>query len=1099
MNSTKTRVFCLVTLVIALFGCTNQEDPMQTLFTKVSPTESGVDFINDLNERKDFNLFTWKYIYNGGGVAIGDINNDGLADLYFSGNANANKLYLNKGNFKFEDITLSSGTKAAQGYKTGISMVDINGDGWLDIYVCRDAHPNENIRNNLVFINNKDLTFTEQGKNLGLQDKAYSTQSVFFDMDRDGDLDLFLVNHPADFDKAIQMRVSNENGDSRRITAPESKDQSYHLYVNNLGHFEDITEQSGLAYHGFGLSALAADFNDDGWLDLFVANDFIEPDVVFLNNGDQTFTPSYSGFDHMSQNSMGSDLGDMNNDGELDLIVLDMLAATNERQKIFATNMTQNRYERLADMGYGKQLMRNVLQLKTGPNAFSEIGCLSGIEKTDWSWSALFADLNLDGHQDLFITNGIKRDMSNKDFIDFNSDSIQRARQQGVDVFNRETVLDWIDLIPSTPLPNYLYLNNHDFTFTNIAQQAGLSEATFSHGAAYGDLDNDGDLDLVVNNMDLPASIYQNNSIQQQPGSHFLKVKLHGPEGNPFGLGARVIFRYDEVRQTIILQSSRGYLSSSEPVAHFGLSTEPKVKSIEVIWPDQTVQTVTDFAIDQTLEIGYQPKEIPQTSVKKLFEESETTLFTHQDGTFNDFKQEPLLFKPQSRKGPHMTLGDLNGDGLEDVFVGGGSGQSGAILLQKKDGAFQRIEEKNLTLDLEPEDLGAALVDLDLDGDLDLYVVSGGSSFPKGNPTYQDRLYLNDGKGRFQKGTLPKISHSGTVVKVSDFDQDGDPDLFIGGGAVPGQYPSSEPSILLENRNGQLVRSTLLPAVEGIVNDALWWDYNEDGYDDLILAGEWMPITILKNQSGKSFENVTEKMGLSKSHGLWNSLVVLDLDGDEKNELMVGNLGLNHLFEVSSSEPITAYQSDFDENDQKETIITHYLNGERWPLPRKETITGVLPHLKKKFINNQTYAEARLEDIFSSDQLAQATTYNLYELRSGYFTLREDSMIFSAFPTIAQSFPIYDMVFLDLNGDQVKDLLLGGNMSYSEVEQGPYDAGGGLILWGTERALTFDANNFQFLNWTGDIRKMSIQNVNGTQMLWVVQNNGPLKSYNLVK
>ena len=1099
MNSTKTRAFCAVILVIALFGCTNQEDSRPTLFTKVSPAESGVDFINDLNERKDFNLFTWKYIYNGGGVAIGDINNDGLPDLYFSGNANANKLYLNKGNFRFEDITLSSGTKAAQGYKTGISMVDINADGWLDIYVCRDAHPNENIRNNLVFINNKDLTFTEQGKNLGLQDRAYSTQSVFFDMDRDGDLDLFLVNHPSDFDKAIQMRVSNENGESQRITAPESRDQSYHLYLNNQGLFEDITVRAGLAYQGFGLSALAADFNDDGWIDLFVANDFIEPDVLFLNNGDQTFTQSSGGFDHMSQNSMGSDLGDINNDGALDLVVLDMLAATNERQKIFATNMTQNRYERLAEMGYGKQLMRNVLQLKTGPNAFSEIGCLSGIEKTDWSWSALFADLNLDGHQDLFITNGIKRDMSNKDFIDFNSDSIQRARLQGVDVFNRETVLEWIDLIPSTPLPNYLYLNNQDFTFTDIAQSAGLSEATFSHGAAYGDLDNDGDLDLVVNNMDLPASIYQNNTLQQQPSGHFLKVRLHGPEGNPFGLGAQITLRHDEVQQKVILQSSRGYLSSSEPIAHFGLSAEPKLKSIEIIWPDHTAQIVNDFALDQTVEVRYSPNEKAFPAVKNSWKEFDIPQITHRESTFNDFKQEPLLFKPQSHKGPSMAFGDLNGDGLEDVFVGGGRGQSGTILIQKKEGTFEKMEGKALALDQESEDLGAALADVDQDGDLDLYVVSGGISFPPGDRAYQDRLYLNDGSGHFQKSALPESFYSGTVVTVSDFDKDGDPDFFVGGGSISGQYPSNEPSVILENKNGQLVLSNLLPAVEGIVNAALWWDYNEDGYDDLILAGEWMPITVLANQQGKSFENLTEKMGLSLTHGLWNSLVTSDLDGDGQEELLAGNLGLNHIFEVSPTEPITAYQSDFDRNDQQETIITYYLNGEKWPLPRKEIITGVLPHLKKKFLNHQTYAVARLEDIFSSDQLSQATTYELHELRSGYFTLREDSMIFSAFPAIAQSFPIYDMVYADFNGDEHHDLLLGGNMSYSEVEQGPYDAGGGLILWGTASAMTFDANNFQFLNWTGDIRKMSIQTANGNQMLWVTRNNGPLKSYNLIK
>jgi len=1082
-------------LAAIAFSCSQQSEPTtpstDKLFTKISPEQSGIQFINNLNETKQFNLFTWKYIYNGAGVAAGDINNDGLVDLYFSGNANANKLYINKGDFQFEDISNTSGTATPQGYKTGVSMVDINADGWLDIYVCRDAHGNPNIRNNLVYINNHDNNFTEKGEELGLIDQAYSTQSVFFDMDQDGDLDLFLVNHPSDFDESLQMRVTTlPSGEMKRTTEPKSREESYHLYENTDGHFEDITLEAGLAYQGFGLSALANDFNHDGLPDLFVANDFLEPDVIFINNGDRTFRESNGDyFDHMSQNSMGSDLGDFNNDGELDMVVLDMLAETNERQKIFATSMSQNRYERLDNFGYGRQLMRNVLQMQTPDHTFSEVGCLAGIEKTDWSWSPLFADVNLDGHQDLLITNGIKRDMSNQDFINFNADSIQKANQQGVDVFNQNTILSWIDLIPSTPIANYLYRNQGDYTFTNIALEQGLEEPGFSQGAAFADLDNDGDLDLVINNMDAIASVYKNNSETKQ--KHFLKIKLQGPSQNPFGVGAKITISLGGNLQSALIQSSRGYLSSCPPEVIFGLDDAKSIEKLTVLWPDGKSQLLSNVKIDQAIRIEYNPDETKSATKTKEYLKVKDVLFTHVEPGFNDFKQEPLLFKPNSHKGPSLAVGDVNGDGITDAYIGGAANQSGQLLIGKDDGSYL---SKPLNIDLQSEDHAAVFFDLENDGDQDLYVVSGGVSFPVGDQKYQDRLYINDGKGNFKKGTLPNYAVSGNTVSASDFDQDGDIDLFIGAGTIPANYPAHGQSIILVNENGKLSPGDLIQ-VNGIVNKSLWWDYDKDGFEDLILAGEWMPITIFKNEDGKSFSNVTAALGLSKTNGLWSSLEISDLDGDGQPELIAGNYGLNNLFEVTSKTPLTALQADFDNNDQQETIITYYLNGEEWPLPRKEMITSVLPSLKKKFLNNASYSVAKIEDVFSPEQLQKASKKYVHELRSGYFTFKDNKFVYSPLPNIAQTFPVFSSLSEDFNDDGVKDLLIGGNMTYAEVEQGPYDAGAGLILWGQRQTDQFDNRHSTFLDWNGDIRDIKLIN----NQIWVVKNNGPLTTFTVNK
>ncbi|MEM9856839.1 MAG: VCBS repeat-containing protein [Bacteroidota bacterium] len=1022
------------------------------LFERVPPTKTGINHMNTIIETDLINFYTWKNIYNGGGVAIGDINNDGLADVYLSSNLYSNKLYLNKGDFVFEDISKSAGVLANDGYKTGVSMADINGDGWLDIYVCRDAHSNRSLRTNLVYINNGDLTFSEKALELGLVDNSYSTQAIFFDYDLDNDIDLYLVNHPNDFDKAIRVRMKNVNGNAIRNTDPETPFFSDRLFKNENGVFVDVTLAAGVGNHTYGLSASVTDINGDGYPDLFIANDFVEPDQFMVNSGNGTFSNQVDKyFGHMSNSSMGSDFGDINNDGLEDLLVLDMLAEDNYRQKLMSTPMVYNRVQMLLRFDYKHQIMRNMLHLNNGDRKFSEIGQLTGLSNTDWSWGSLLVDLDNNGFNDALITNGIKKDMTNLDYIDFKTDSIQRAKLQNQEAITLENWREWVDYIPSNKLSNYAYKNDGNLKFENVSTVWGFSDKAFSNGAAYGDLDNDGDLDLVINNLEDTVYVYRNN-LNNLTHNNYLRFKLKGPSGNSQALGTRVDIFYNQIKQTRSVYSVRGFLSSVEPVVHFGLGSSDQVDSVYIRWTDGHISTLKEINSNQVIELDYNI--IPRTLITpksdnpilNLLDESEIAVYKHQENIFEDFRREPMLPYLYSRNGPFVTKGDVNNDGKDDLFVGGAKGYSGLFLIQRE-GSFESFKPESIIADAEHEDAGVLLFDADGDGDLDLYVVSGGTEEQPSDEFYQDRLYMNEGDGKnWVKSVLPLLNFSGSVVKADDIDNDGDQDLFIGGRIIPGDYPYSPKSIMIENNNGKFsIQEDWSRSVKqiGLITDAKWTDYNKDGFPDLFLVGEWMAPKLLLNSNGKLFENASSEVGLDQFSGWWQSLEVSDIDNDGDFDLIAGNHGLNSRYMASSQEPLEIFANDFDGNGDNEFIITYYNQGERWPLPRKEVLNKVVTAFEKDFVQFEKYAKAKVEDLIEIDDSFQR---DAKYMTSSIFINENNRFAHQDLPIQTQFSPVNDILVYDFNEDGLTDILTVGNFYFNDVEQGPFDASSGSVL-----------------------------------------------------
>jgi enediyne biosynthesis protein E4 len=1087
------RVILFLITICVFTRCHKKEE---TLFTKLSGNETGITFRNLLKEdNPEFNIVLYPYFYNGGGVAIGDINNDSLPDIFFTGNMVKNRLFLNEGDFEFQDITVPSKTAEKEGWCTGTTMVDINEDGWLDIYICRSGLSNVQYRRNLLFINNHDLTFTESAATYGLDDPGYSTQASFFDYDKDGDLDMFLINQSSpeySLSKIEYIQKRNTRGDATL----ENK-----LFRNDNGHFTNVSEAAGIKSNilSFSLGLSTCDINQDGWPDIYVANDFKEADYFYINNKNGTFTESLQQqIGHTSLYAMGLDVADYNNDLLPDMLVLDMLAEGNYAQKMHMGGDNYNTYNFLFNNGMFYQYMKNSLQKNNGDGTFSEIAQLAGVSNTDWSWSPLFADYDNDGLKDLFISNGYKRDNTSIEFVIYSMNESIRL-QKGGDVVN---AAEYISHMPSIVLPNYMYKNSGTDKFENKIKAWGLDYNTLSNGAAYADLDNDGDLDLITNDIDDYAGVYRNNS-EQLLKNNFLKIKLKGTRQNSFGIGTK-IYAYKNKSKFYLEQNPvRGYQSSSDHVLHLGLGDVEELDSIRIIWPDDNTQRLVNVKANQQLNVSYENatnERLPGRVKNTLLEESPNGIqFTHRENEVNDFTRQFLLPHFYSHNGPCMAQADINGDGMADVFMGGAKDQAGAIFIQTKDHNFKSIKNAAIEADAPSEDVSALFFDADNDKDFDLYVVSGGYEFEEGSPLLQDRLYLNNGKGQFTKSkiALPLNYTNKSCVASSDVDRDGDLDLFVGGKVVPGKYPLSERSeIYVNDGKGKFTQHTDVNKnfnKLGVVNSAVWTDVNKDGIEDLIIAAEWKPLKVFINENGKLTDQ-SQKYFSSIGSGWWNTILAHDFDKDGDNDLVVGNYGFNSQMKVDSNHPMKLYVQDIDGNGSIDPIITHYIGEVAYPLFPRDDVNGQVPILKKKFSDYGIYAKATINEILSPEQLQKSAVSTITTLATVYLENTPNGFVKKNLPMEAQYAPVHAFTYMDVNKDGHDDLIIAGNNSYNRIYFGRHDANHGMVMVNDGKGnFTYIPQSQSGLNVKGDVRSLMV--VNGKLVFGL--NNGKIENYRL--
>lgn len=1026
-----------------------------TLFKLLDTQQTGVAFENTLSPDFDFNILEYNYYYNGGGVAAADFDKDGLTDLYFTGNQVSGKLYLNKRNFKFEDITQSAGVSTHH-WATGVAVVDINQDGWQDLYVCYAGYPDPAKRVNQFFINQGidgegKLKFIEQAEAYGLADTSYTTHAAFLDYDKDGDLDLYLLNHYHD--------KSNPNYPKKKVTDGTGKSNDKLFRNNGDQTFTDITKQAGIVHEGYGLGISIADINQDGWPDIYIANDFVYDDLLYINDQNGAFTESIRKYlNHTSRFSMGVDVADYNNDTYTDIIVLDMLPDDNRRQKLMNAGMNLNQFKYALQQGYLPQYPRNVLQYNHGPDwqgnySFSEIGQLAGIYKTDWSWSPLLADLDNDGWKDLFITNGIPKDITNNDFVSYRDSEVWEGNFDHNEL--KKQLLDKIKELENVNKPNFVFKNNGDLTFTDQSTGWGLAQKGFSNGAVYADLDNDGDLDLVTNNLNATPFIFKNQS-EILGNNHYLRVK---PEGY-VSTGAKIILTNAGNVQLFECNPYKGFQSSQEAIAHFGLGKDTLVDQLEIFWPDGKYQAFTDIPANQLWIVDH--KEATESKSfgskkepKPVFTNISSNAgidFVHQENEFEDFNHEPLLPHRYSRNGPYIATGDVDGNGLEDFYIGGSAGNAGQLFLQQQQPG-KKFSIKEMP-DAGFEDMGTLFFDADGDQDLDLYVVSGGSEYNALTATYQDRLYFNDGKGSFErdKNALPLEVASGSCVRAHDYDKDGDLDLFIGGRIVPSHYPVAAESFILRN-NGkgtfENVTSVISPELQkiGLVTDAIWSDFDNDQWVDLIVVGEWMPVTFFKNQQGKLVQ--IPPPGNQKQKGWWFSIAAGDFDKDGDMDYIVGNLGLNSKLKASDEEPVSVYVKDFNKTGTPMPVLTYYLDGEPYTVAGLDQIASRWRAFRKKFNRYSQFAEAGFAEIFTTEELEGALRYDANTFQSVYLENKgKEGFVFKALPVEAQFAPIKAIQTGDFDKDGHLDVLLAGNFYSPEIMIGQYDASIGLMLQG---------------------------------------------------
>ena len=1098
----------VVMLLVFLIACNNNTKQVETLFTELSATETGISFDNKLTNTKEFNIYRYRNFYNGGGVAIGDVNNDGLPDIYLSANQQPNKLFLNKGNFKFEEVTAKAGVAGKGSWSTGVSMIDINADGWLDIFVCNSGPVESSKRKNEFFINNHDGTFTDNAAAMGLADTGYSIQAAFFDYDNDGDLDMYLLNN-----SPRSVETFNQQHNQRAVR--DNSGGGDKLFRNENGKFTDVSAQAGIfgSEIGFGLGIAVADIDRDGWMDIYVSNDFFERDYIYMNNHDGTFREELEKqMSSISGASMGSDVADINGDGYPEVFTTEMLP---EKERRFKTTMTfenWDKYQFNVSNGYHHQFTRNMLQRNNGITSskgisFSDVGRYAGVEATDWSWSVLIADLDNDSYKDLFITNGIAQDILDQDYLAYLSDEeIQRMviKKEGVDYAKL------IDIIPSTRISNYAYSGKGDFRFENVTNKWGLATPSFSSGAAYCDLDNDGDLDMVVNNVNMPLFVYRNNS--EKTGNNYLKVNLIGSKSNKAAIGAKLIVKAASKSFYLDQNPIRGFESSVDQRPNFGLGNIKLIDSLIIQWPYGKQTVLTNIPANQTIKVN--ESEAADAEAEAQWKAPSQPLFTaerildsgfrHRENDFIDFNKDQLIYNMYSSMGPKMSIADFNGDGLEDFYLGGAKDQPGMMAVQQQRGNFLKTNTLVFDKDTDSEDIGSVFFDADNDGDQDLYVTSGGNETGINSFSYIDRLYLNDGKGNFKKSPqqLP-TSHpeSTSSVKACDFDGDGDIDLFVGVRLHPGLVGLPQNGYLLVN-NGKGIfedkTQELAPQLirAGMIADAVWTDYDGDGKKDLFLVGEWMKIRVFKNENNHFVEK-TNEAGLGETSGWWNTIEAKDLDGDGDIDFICGNHGLNSRFHASSQKPVLCYINDFDQNGKIEQITCTYNGDSSFPFILRHDLLAQLPYLKKKYLKYAAYAGQTIQDMFDPVLLSKSIINKATMLESIVLINKGNGKLeIRKLPMEAQLSPVYAICVKDIDRDGFEDIILGGNLYGVKPEVGRYDASHGAFLKGTGNGNFVSIPSREtglFLD--GQIRDIKIIQIKGREILMVARNNDRPQSF----
>ena len=1077
-----------------------------TQFTLLSPNKSGVQFENKLKFVQDFNIYKYRNFYNGGGVGVADVNNDGFVDIYFTANMEKNRLYLNNGDMTFTDVTDKAGVGGSRSWSTGVSMVDINADGNIDIYVCNSGNIKGDNKQNELFINQGDGTFLDRAEEYGLADQGYSTHAAFFDYDKDGDLDAYLLNNSFQAIGSFNLK--------RNERPKRNKEGGDKLYRNDNGQFVDVSEEAGIygSVIGFGLGVTIGDINLDGWMDIFVSNDFFERDYIYMNNGDGTFTEDLENqMKSITGASMGADMADINNDGYPEIFVTEMLPEPHERLKTKTTFENWDRYQYNVDNGYYHQFTRNMLHLNNGNNSFSEVGRMVGVEATDWSWGALITDFDNDGYKDLFIANGIYKDLTDQDYINYIS-----TREMAESVISDDGVdfQKLTDVIPSNKIPNYMYRNTGQLVFDDVTEEWGLAAPSHSNGSVYADLDNDGDHDLIINNVNATASIYQNHNDVIRPESGYVKLQLVGIGGNTQAIGSRIIAFVGEQQLFYEQMPVRGFESSVDPRINIGIGQNEEVDSLIVIWPDGTSSKFENVQANQliTIEEGSAPKE--DRDLASLTDD-ESVLFTeitdatganfiHTENDFVDFDRDRLMYHMLSVEGPALCSGDLNGDGRTDLYIGGAKDQSGAIFLQRRNNTFQKGSSSVFEADSVSEDVDCSCFDADNDGDLDIYVASGGNEFPNSSSALIDRLYLNNGRGRFVKSNqvLPSFKfENSSSVSPGDFDNDGDLDLFIGVRAKPFLIGVPADGYILQNDGkGKFidVTNTVGPGLKevGMITDAVWVDSDQDNDLDLMVVGEWMELTFFENENGK-LTNKTRSVGLDSTNGWWNRIATYDLDGDGDMDFVVGNHGLNSRFQASRDKPVRLYVNDFDQNGSAEGIVSTYFGDTPYPLVLKHDLVMQMPSLKKKYVEYVSYKDQTVQDIFTEEQLAKAIRKEAYLLES--VILINDGVEgfkIETLPTEAQLSPMYGIAAQDFDGDGHVDLTLGGNFYNAKPEVGRYDASYGVFLKGDGQGkFTYLPNVLSGLNLEDQVRSIEVFDGQREPLMIVARNNTNLQIY----